>query len=382
MADEDRSYLEMSDDELMKLGPPTVAEGEDLSQANDESTEEEEEESSPESKAPESKEPAEVTEEEEEREEEEDPPAKDKPVKADVETKDKEEPASKVDDKAKTEPAAVEEHDDAAFAAAIRAPFKANGREMQVKTPEEAVQLMQMGANYNKKMAGLKPHLALLKQLENNDLLSDEKIGFLIDLHKKNPEAIAKLVKDSNFDPLEVDDKAVSGYKPNSYAVAPQQLALDEVIDSIKDEPHYEALLNEATKWDESSKQQIAQTPQVLKVLSDHKAHGYFDQITTEVERQKALGKLPGVSDLEAYQQVGDAMNKAGTLKHPAKAGLEAPTKKVVTPAAKQEDPKLVQKRRAASSTKTAPATKVPSNFNPLAMSDEEFAKMGLPSFT
>src|SRR5215207_849386 len=77
------------------------------------------------------------------------------------------------------------------FMAEVLKPFKANGREMSVTSPEEVRTLMQQGANYNKKMQGLKPHLALVKQLEQNNLLSDEKIGFLIDLSKKNPEAMA-----------------------------------------------------------------------------------------------------------------------------------------------------------------------------------------------
>ena len=49
--------------------------------------------------------------------------------------------------------------------------FKANGKEIAVANVDEAISLMQMGANYNKKMAALKPNLKLLKLLENNKLL-------------------------------------------------------------------------------------------------------------------------------------------------------------------------------------------------------------------
>ena len=77
------------------------------------------------------------------------------------------------------------------------APFKANGREITVKSVDDAIALMQMGANYNKKMSALKPNLKLMKLLENNGLLDETKIGFLIDLEKKNPDAINKLIKDS-----------------------------------------------------------------------------------------------------------------------------------------------------------------------------------------
>ena len=64
----------------------------------------------------------------------------------------------------------------------LLAPFKANGREISVKSVDDAVTLMQMGANYNKKMAALKPSLKLMKLLENNGLLSEEKISYLIEI--------------------------------------------------------------------------------------------------------------------------------------------------------------------------------------------------------
>src|SRR5690606_29540484 len=59
-------------------------------------------------------------------------------------------------------------------------PFKANGREIQVKSVDDAIQLMQMGANYNKKMAALKPNLKLMKMLQNNNLLTEDKLSFFI----------------------------------------------------------------------------------------------------------------------------------------------------------------------------------------------------------
>ena len=59
----------------------------------------------------------------------------------------------------------------AVYAALFDKPIKANGKEIKVNTPEEAIQLMQMGANYNKKMAAINEKLPLLKALENHNLL-------------------------------------------------------------------------------------------------------------------------------------------------------------------------------------------------------------------
>src|SRR5690606_34973436 len=97
-------------------------------------------------------------------------------------------------------------------------PFKANGREIQVKSVDDAIQLMQMGANYNKKMAALKPNLKLMKMLQNNNLLSEEKLSFFIDLEKKDPAAINKLVKDAGINPMDLDAEKATGYKQSTHS--------------------------------------------------------------------------------------------------------------------------------------------------------------------
>jgi len=126
----------------------------------------------------------------------------------------------------------------------ITAPFKANGTEMQVKNTEDAIRLMQMGANYHHKMAALKPSLKTLKLLEKNDLVDPEKLNFLIDLHNKNPEAITKLIRDSQIDPLDINTKDESNYKPTQRNVSDTELALDSVLEEIRETPTYAKTLN------------------------------------------------------------------------------------------------------------------------------------------
>jgi hypothetical protein len=258
----------------------------------------------------------------------------------------------------------------------LLAPFKANGKEMQVTSVEDAQTLMQMGANYNKKMAALKPNLKLMKLLENNGLLSEEKIGFLIDLEKKNPEAINKLIKDSGMDPMDLDAEKASGYKPNTYTVDDREMELDAVLDELQGTPAYNRTLEVvSTKWDASSKQVIASSPQLLKVINNHMQNGIYDTIAKEVESERMFGRLNGLSDIEAYRQVGDAIQARGgfnSVGHPEKT-VTQPV--VVTPKPKIEDDKLNDKRRAASSTKPAGSSNVPKEYNPLSMSDEEFSK-------
>lgn len=267
----------------------------------------------------------------------------------------------------------------------VMAPFKANGKEMRVKTPEEVRQLMQMGANYNKKMASLKPNLKLMKTLENNNLLNEEQINYLVDLTKGNTEAIQKLMKDSGVDPLEFDQQSEKEYRPKSYTADDREVELDSVLDEIKETPKYSETINVVSnKWDDASKQLIAENPQVLKIINEHMHNGVFEQVTAEVERERAFGRLTGISDIEAYKQVGDALEERNGLSTQKSSDTETKrsekqtvAKKTLSSEKSKEDPKLKEKKRAASSTKSSGSNgKKQADYNPLAMSDDEFEKM------
>lgn len=265
----------------------------------------------------------------------------------------------------------------------LLAPFKANGRDIKVDSVDDAIALMQMGANYNKKMAALKPNLKLMKMLEHNNLLSEEKLSFLIDLEKKNPAAITKLVKDSGLDPMDLDTEKASEYRQTTYAVDDREIELDTILDELQSSPAYNQTLDViANKWDAASKQVIAGAPQLLRVINDHIANGIYDVISQEVERERVFGRLNGLSDIEAYRRVGDVLHAKGAFNHlvpgssqpqrkPAAGAVVAPPKPKVV-----DDVKLKDKKRAASPSKAAVSGSLPADFNPLALSDEEFSKL------
>jgi hypothetical protein len=265
----------------------------------------------------------------------------------------------------------------------IFAPFKANGKDFQVQNVDEAISLMQMGANYNKKMAALKPNLKLMKMLENNGLLDESKLNFLIDLDKKDPEAITKLLKEGNIDPLGLDTEKVSNYKPKSYAADDREIAFDEVVEKIKETPTYSRTLSiVAEEWDNGSKQIVASNPELLEAINDHVQRGIYDKIKTEIDRQRMLGGLSGLNDITAYKVVGDQIQERnGFSSQSAKGKANTSSPVIVTPKPKVDDIELKNKKRAVSSTKPASSGGVAKDFNPLAMSDEEFSKMVKPGF-
>lgn len=258
-------------------------------------------------------------------------------------------------------------------------PFKANGREIKIEKAEDAITLMQMGANYNKKMAALKPNLRLMKMLEQNKLLDEAKLSYLIDLDKKDPEAINKLIQDSGIDPMDLDTESASGYKPKTYTVDEKELELDMILEEIQGTESYNQTIDiVGNKWDVASKQTITETPQLLNIINEHVASGIYDIIAAEVEKERVFGRLNGLSDIEAYKKVGDAIQARGGFNHLGQEGTpDTNARKVVTPKPrKADDPKLRSKKRAASSTRPTAPSKADDDFNPLSMSDEEFSKM------
>lgn len=261
----------------------------------------------------------------------------------------------------------------------LLATFKANGKDMKVDSVEDARRLMQMGANYNKKMSGLKPNLKHLKLLEKHQLLNEDKLSFLIDLNEGNPEAIKKLLTDSKIDPMDLNLEEDMNYKPSQRTVDDREVELDNVLDELRDSETYDQTLDVVgTRWDDESKQIVADQPQLLKVIDGHIASGVYDLISTEVERERMFGRLNGVSDIEAYRQIGDAMQESGAFDHlfsketaPVKSSPKAATPKPVASDTKRRD-----KRRAASPSKPAAPSSGKADYNPLSMSDEEFLQL------
>jgi len=306
----------------------------------------------------------------------------DKKVSEDIdEEKNKSEETLDTEDKKPSDENAEKEFDYEAEYKKILAPFKANNTEMHVENVEDAITLMKMGANYNKKMRGLKPHMKIIKMLDNNDLLDEDKLNFLIELDKKDPDAITKLIKDSGIDPLNVDVETKTDYQPKTYTVDDKEVELDAVLEDIQDTPAYADTIDIiSNKWDQNSKQLLFNEPAIIKVINEHVESGVYNEIASVMERDKALGKLNGVSDLEAYKITGERM-QANNEFNSQKNSLTNVTNNTEVPSQKQ-DPAIRDRKKAASSTKNSPTNKKDmNNYNPLALSDEEFEKMTANTF-
>jgi hypothetical protein len=375
MASPDIDFEDMSDEDFDKLPEPKdtdFKEEGDKEEADEDKKEEPIEEDEPEEKVAQNedlepeeeddpKDPDKELDKEPEKEEDPEPKEEDKDPKEELKEDDTETPEKKVD------------KDTIDFEAAynkLMAPFKADGREITPKSPEDFIRMAQMGVNYHDKMAGMKPARAALKTLENNGLLDDEKLSFLVDLNNGNPEAITKLIKQHNIDPLEVDVKSESNYVPTDHTVSEPELALDSVLKDIEGSPSYNKTLHQVTKvWDESSQNLAANNPQIISKINEHIEAGVYDKVMDEVKYERSLGKLKGVSDFQAYQTIGTKMEDDGAFKEPEKEIKKEPK---IDPI--KEQVRLENKKKASPARKKK-ATNISKSFNPAEMSDEEFEK-------
>lgn len=258
----------------------------------------------------------------------------------------------------------------------ITQPFKANGAEIQVKDPNDIIRLMQMGANYQKKMAQMKPNLKLIKMLDNNGLLNEAKLNNLIDISKKDPKAIAKLVKDSEIDPLDIDQDGSTDYQPTDHSVSDKEIELDTVLESIKDSPTFSKTIDVLTKqWDPKSKSLISDNPEIIGIIDTHMGNSVFDKINTVLQQQKALGKLNGISDVEAYQQIAEKLQQQGILheQKSSKTDNKDSSESSETKSKAAEEQK--RKKKAAAPVKQTKTKQSKEEPNFLGLSDDDFMK-------
>jgi len=202
-------------------------------------------------------------------------------------------------------------------------PFKAGGKEMSIKTPEEALSLMKWGAQFHKKMNETAPYRVTAKILADNKIGNDE-LNYLIDLHKGNPEAIKKFAADNSelIDDGGFDEDSPSNYVPTQHNTNEinQILSIEDTLDGIQSNTSsatYDKLIDVATALDSSSKQLINSDPRALNIFASHIENGAFNVIDNEVTRQTALGNLSSKDYIKSYLEVAQSLIEQGVVELP-----------------------------------------------------------------
>ena len=385
--------LNMSDEDFLKMPVPSSEAPEEEPQAVVTEQETQTEPAPAPVKEPVVETETETDEEEEEssRQEEEgkgktDPaPKVETTAKTDAEPKPKTDPVgSKTDVPNKdTSTEAAEPLDYEGLYKSLMAPLKANGKTIEIRSPEELIKLAQQGANYTRKMQELAPHRKLMLMLENNGLLDEGQLSYLIDLNKKDPEAIKKLVKDAGINPLDIDTEAEPAYRQGNHRVTDEEASFRSTLDDLGSfDGGRETLQVISNTWDQASKEMLYKDPNAMTLIHEQRESGIYELISKEVEHQRTLGNVPAnVPFIEAYKKVGDWLNGQGAFKD--LIAKQAPTQ-VASPAAKEPvattvapvKSKLSNSEKANAAAPSRPASKPAKELvNPLAMSDEDFLK-------
>ena len=227
------------------------------------------------------------------------------------------------------------------FMTQVTAPFKAVNKMMSVSKPEDVIRLMQQGIDYNRKMGTIKPQLKLIKMLQNNDLVDEQKLSHLIDISKGNHGAIKKAITDSGYEESYGEDD--TEYAPSTYTVSDESMALDDVLKNIEGTETYDTVLDIlSTKWDNSSRQRLYNNPNELMVINEQISSGAYAKITEEVEHRRMMGSLPtNLLDIQAYELVAEEL-------YPLRAPTQsAPRKKAYSPTPSNvQNPQLTNRKK------------------------------------
>tara|TARA_R110000823_G_scaffold12076_14_gene40583 strand:- start:639 stop:1898 length:1260 start_codon:yes stop_codon:yes gene_type:complete len=268
----------------------------------------------------------------------------------------------------------------------VSAPFKANGKEMQVRSAEDVIRLMQMGIDYSRNMQLMKPMKAMDAMLKTHGLNDPAKISYLIDVKNGKPEAIMKLLKDNNIDPLDLNtaDDAPT-YRQSNYQQDPKDQDFQEAIDNTMARPGGRELIADVNAmWDDKSKEALREEPAIFDNLLAQKDSGVYEQVKTELEYQRSLNFLNNVPFLQAYHQVSQAMEKAGVFAPKIQEGQVSPAPLATGSRRKAASkPKTVQPNppSSASQPRTVPSNGTSQNEPDYSsMTDAEFMKLGEPT--
>lgn len=246
-------------------------------------------------------------------------------------------------------------------------PLKVSGKEIEVRNLTDLRNFAQMGIDYSSKMRDIKPLRAVKTTLSEVGIISEDgvvdtdKLSFLADVAKGNKNAILKLVTDNKIDLLDEDTDSSEEYIPETVVPTEAQLDLQEVEATLRSNDTLDSVVSEVSQMDVKSKEFFTENPQNLLHLSQDIEKGVFSKVMGIVMYEKSLGRLQGMSDMEAYMEI---------VNH-TKAPATPVTENVQTTA--QSKPKRSTKGTNVPKSRTNKTAVKPKKYDYINMSDEEF---------
>jgi hypothetical protein len=241
-------------------------------------------------------------------------------------------------------------------------PVRANGIDIPVRSIDEVYQLASMGANYKKKMKDIAPFRQSVSAMKEHNL-TNEDIALLIDIKKGDKDALAKVIKDSKIDALDLDTENIK-YEAKLYGDDETTSNLKDIEDVISKDPEYKTTVNVVNNlWDTKSQEKLASNPDLIERLHYDVKNGIYEKVSPEATRLEFLDQ-GRKSRLEYYIEAG----KLIAQEEQAKAEAEKKTKEA-------NEKKVAKKRKAAATTKSKATKQKTEELDFEKMSDEEYDK-------
>ena len=248
----------------------------------------------------------------------------------------------------------------------ILKPLKVSGKEVVVKSLDDARNLMQMGIDYSGKMRDVKPIRRIRSSLEeagiiNGDDINESKLALLVDASKGSKDAIAELLKINNIDPFDIEESDKE-YVPETKISTEADIELMDVVKELQTKDSYTKVVDSIEDMDQKSQEMFLDNPRNMVKLQEDIESGTYDNVMQAVKYERMNGRLGDKSDMEAYIDFVSSMPKQRETE-PEKVAPVAPVKQPSK-----------SRRKAAGISKRPPAVKQQAKqYDYLAMPDDEF---------
>ena len=207
-----------------------------------------------------------------------------------------------------------------------------------------------------------KDELAILEGIKEQGL-SDKDLYLLVEARKGNKQAIAKLLKETNIDPydLDLEDESIDEYKPKEYKVDPKIMEVKSIIDDAKKDEHvfktFDYILNK--EFGEKDRATAFEDPELLGFIKDTVRDGIFDKIAPNYTKRKIMGENPISAYINAFKDYTSEVDKLAS--------------KTVSKAQEENKVKTEKRKKASIGNKKNVAKTDKKSVND--MTDEEFEK-------
>lgn len=252
------------------------------------------------------------------------------------------------------------------------AKFTANGKEVEgFKDPADLIRAQQALHGYSDKMKVIKEYKPFLKALEERGITADvDKFNLAMSLIDGDPEAIKKVLKDKNIDPLELDLDDIK-YTAKNVLPSKAQMLIEETYEQAENlgvGDKFSKVINK--DWDITSLKELVENNAVRNDLIQHLNDGTYDVVSDEIKRMELLdinGSLSGMSSIDKYRMAVGRIQQRNLNSQPVQASTKVTVDKIAqaekikaeqeaefkkTIAAKKEADAAEQRRKAAALSK------------------------------